>query len=453
MSKKGQVRVLVIDDEESIRKMLRVCLEGAGYQVTLAPSGEAGVAAARRSPPDLALVDLRLGGMDGIAVTRALAQDVPTAAVVIMTAYATIDNAVNAMRAGASDYLPKPFSPAQVLHVVDKAAQAARLRAELAELRNAPSRGITPRFETRAPALRDALAIAARVATTDATLLLLGETGTGKGVLARHVHALSPRSDRPFITVNCAVISPALIENELFGHARGAFTGADGARVGHVEAAGNGTLFLDEVGDLPREAQGKLLRLLEEHEYVRVGDTEARRSDARVLAATHRDLRAAVAAGTFREDLFYRLDVVAIRVPPLRDRREDIPDLASSIVADLSAQHRREPLRLDPSTIAALVAYRWPGNLRELCNVLERGVILASGNTLTPDLLPEEIRSGAPHAALSTFGDADDESLEAAERRHLIAVLARHATLDSAAKALGIDPSTLYRKRERYGLK
>src|SRR4051812_2953678 len=201
MIKKGEARVLVVDDEESIRKMLRVCLEGAGYRVTLAANGEAGVAAAKRSPPDLALVDLRLGGMDGIAVTRALAQEAPTAAVVIMTAYATIDNAVDAMRAGAVDYLPKPFTPAQVLHAVHKVAEAARLRSELAELRSAPHRGVHPRFETRSAALRDALLIATKVATTDATALLLGETGTGKGLLARHIHALSPRSDRPFVTV------------------------------------------------------------------------------------------------------------------------------------------------------------------------------------------------------------------------------------------------------------
>ncbi len=450
MSKKGDVRVLVIDDEESIRKMLRVCLEGAGYRVTLAPTGEAGVSAAKRSPPDVALVDLRLGGMDGIAVTRALAQEVPTAAVVIMTAYATIDNAVDAMRAGAADYLPKPFTPAQVLHVVHKAVEAAGLRAELAELKGASSRGVRSRFETRSAALRDALTVAARVAATDATVLLLGETGTGKGVLARHVHALSTRAARPFVTVNCAVISPSLIENELFGHARGAFTGADSARVGHVEVAGNGTLFLDEVGDLPREAQGKLLRLLEEHEYVRVGDTEPRRSDARVIAATHRDLKAAVAAGAFREDLFYRLNVVTIRVPALRERREDIPELAQAILADLSAQHRRQALTLDPAATAALAAYAWPGNLRELVNVLERAVILAGGGVITPDLLPEELRACAPARLADPCAE---ESLEAAEGRHIAAVLARHSTLDSAARALGIDPSTLYRKRERYGLK
>jgi NtrC-family two-component system response regulator AlgB len=354
------------------------------------------------------------------------------------------------MRAGAADYLPKPFTPAQVLHAVGKAVEAAGLRAELAELKSATSRGVRVRFESRGDALREALTVATRVAGTDATVLLLGETGTGKGVLARHIHALSPRANRPFVTVNCAVVSPSLIENELFGHARGAFTGADSARVGHVEAAGNGTLFLDEVGDLPRDAQGKLLRLLEEHEYVRVGDTEPRRSDARVIAATHHELKAAVAGGTFREDLFYRLNVVVIRIPSLRERREDIPELAQAVLADLSAQHRRQPLALDPAAMAALSAYAWPGNQRELVNVLERAVILAGGNLITPDLLPEELRAGAPAKGESA---PEDESLEAAERRHIAAVLARHTTLDSAAKALGVDPSTLYRKRDRYGLK
>jgi NtrC-family two-component system response regulator AlgB len=451
MTKRVEQRVLVVDDEESIRKMLRVCLEGAGYAVTLAPTGEAGVAAAKRAPPDLALVDLRLGGMDGIAVTKALAQEAPTTCVVLMTAYATIDNAVDAMRAGAADYLPKPFTPAQLLHAVRKNLEAARMRAELRELWGATSRGIHLRLETRSPAMREVMSLASRVAPTDATVLLLGETGTGKGILARHLHTLSPRGERPFVTVNCAVISPNLIENELFGHAKGAFTGADAARAGHVEAAGSGTLFLDEVGDLPREAQGKLLRLLEEHDYVRVGDTEPRRSDARIIAATHHDLREAVSRGAFREDLFYRLNVVTIRLPPLRERPEDIPDLAVAIVADLSAQHRRDPLRLDPAAIAALTAYAWPGNLRELVNVLERGVILATGGLLTPDLLPEELRAAAP--ASPGPGDTADESLDAAERRHIAAVLARHPTLESAARALRIDPSTLYRKRERYGLK
>jgi NtrC-family two-component system response regulator AlgB len=437
----------VIDDEESIRKMLRLCLEGAGYRVTLAPTGEAGVAAAKRAPPDLALVDLRLGGMDGIAVTRALAQEAPTSAVIIMTAHATIDNAVDAMRAGATDYLLKPFTPAQVLHAVHKAVEAAGLRAELAELRSAPSRRVHLRFGTKSEAVREALAVAARVAATDATVLLLGETGSGKGALARHIHAASPRADRPFVTVNCAVVSPGLIENELFGHARDAFTGADGVRIGHVEVAGNGTLFLDEVGDLPRQSQGKLLRLLEEHEYVRVGDTAPRRSDARVIAATHHDLRVAVAAGTFQEDLFDRLNVVTIRMPALRERPEDVLDLAAGVVADLSTQHQRQPLTIDPQASAALAAYAWPGNLRELVNVLERAVILAGDGVITPELLPEELRASAS-TGHETSSQGEGESLQAAERRHIAAVLARHPTLDSAARALGVDPSTLQRKRE-----
>jgi NtrC-family two-component system response regulator AlgB len=442
--------VLVVDDEETIRKTLRIVLESAGYAVTLAPSGEAALAAVKRQTPDVVLVDLRLGGMDGLAVTRALAQDVPDAAVVVMTAYATVDNAVEAMRAGAVDYLAKPFTPAAVKHVVARVLDGERMRAELREVRRherpAPSASLSP-------AMTAAWTLAERVAGSDATVLLLGETGTGKGVLARHVHRASPRRDRPFVTVNCATISPSLIESELFGHAKGAFTGADRARAGYVEAAKNGTLFIDEVGDLPRELQGKLLRLLEEREYVRVGETEPRRSEARVLAATHRDLRAAIAAGTFREDLFYRLDVVTIRLPPLRQRREDLPRLVEELLA-ASPRAAGRRLTVTPEALAAIVAYDWPGNVRELSNVLERATLLANGERLTPDLLPEEVRASArPPEARASGGADEDESLEAAERRHIAAVLARHPTLDAAAKALGVDPSTLYRKRERYGLR
>jgi NtrC-family two-component system response regulator AlgB len=448
----GNVKVLVVDDDDSIRKTLRLCLESAGYRVTVAPSGEAGLAAAKRQPPDVALVDLRLGGMDGIAVTRALAQEAPTATVILMTAYATIDNAVEAIKAGAADYLPKPFTPPQVLHTIARALESARVRTELAELKRASSRGVQPRFTTKSPAMQAVLDVAARIASTDATVLIQGETGTGKGVVARHIHALSARAKRAFVTVNCAVIAPTRIENELFGHARGAFTGADSAHAGHIEAAGSGTIFLDEIGDLPREAQGKLLRLLEEHEYVRVGDVEARRSDARVIAATHHDLKESVAAGTFRADLFYRLNVVTLTIPSLRERKEDIPDLANAIVESLAPQYRRKPPSLSPEARGALVGYPWPGNVRELVNVLERAVILASGDTLGLDLLPEEVaRHASPMRTASVVGH--DETLEAAERRHIAAMLAKYPKLDTAAKALGIDPSTLYRKRERFGLR
>ena len=440
-------QILVIDDDESIRRTLRLCLESGDYSVSLAGSGEAGLALAKKQPPDLALVDLRLGGMDGLAVTRALAQEAPGAQVVIMTAYATIDNAVEAMRAGASDYLAKPFTPAAVKHVVARVLDAARMRQELAEVERHSRR--TPVKSSNAQVI-EAYTLAERVAGSDATVLLLGETGTGKSLLARHVHQRSSRASRPFVTVNCATISTNLIENELFGHARGAFTGADQPRAGYVEAAKNGSLFVDEVGDLGKETQGKFLRLLEEREYVRVGDTEPRRSDARIVAATHRDLKASVADGSFRDDLFYRLNVVTIRLPALRQRREDIPSFVTSFLRPVTQSGRSKTMSVSPEAMAALVAYDWPGNIRELSNVLERATLLANGDVLTPDLLPEEVRVSS--RSVVPLQDGDD-SLEAAERRHIAQVVARHPTLDTAAKALGIDPSTLYRKRERYGLR
>ena len=440
-------QILVIDDDESIRRTLRLCLEAADYSVSMAASGEAGLALAKKQPPDLALVDLRLGGMDGLAVTRALSQEAPGAQVVIMTAYATIDNAVEAMRAGASDYLAKPFTPAAVKHVVARVLEAARMRQELAEVERHNRR--TP-VKSSCPAVLEAYTLAERVAGSDATVLILGETGTGKSLLARHIHQRSPRAARPFVTVNCATISTNLIENELFGHAKGAFTGADQPRAGYVEAAKNGSLFVDEVGDLGKETQGKFLRLLEEREYVRVGDTEPRRSDARIIAATHRDLKASVTEGSFRDDLFYRLNVVTIRLPALRQRREDIPSFVTSFLKPVSQSGRPKMMSVAPEAMAALVAYDWPGNIRELSNVLERATLLANGDVLTPDLLPEEVRVSSRTVSPLLEGD---ESLEAAERRHVAAVVARHPTLDTAAKALGIDPSTLYRKRERYGLR
>jgi NtrC-family two-component system response regulator AlgB len=439
--------VLVIDDEEAIRRTLRLCLESANYSVQVAASGEAGLAVARKQPPDLVLVDLRLGGMDGLQVTRALAQEAPGVPVIVMTAYATIDNAVEAMRAGASDYLAKPFTPAAVKHVVSRVLDAARMRQELDEARRHQQR---PALTSASPAVREAYTLAERVAASDATVLILGETGTGKSILARHIHQHSPRAARPFVTVNCATISANLIENELFGHAKGAFTGADQPRAGYVEAAKNGTLFVDEVGDLSKELQGKFLRLLEEREYVRVGDTEPRRSDARIVAATHRDLKSAVASGSFRDDLFYRLNVVTIRLPPLRERREDIPVLVHTLLEQPARSGRAAPLSVSPEALLALTAYAWPGNIRELSNVLERATLLANGELLSPDLLPEEVRTCSPPTASD---DSNDETLEAAERRHIARVVAHHPTLDAAAKALGIDPSTLYRKRERFGLR
>jgi NtrC-family two-component system response regulator AlgB len=441
--------VLVIDDDPGVRRVLALALNRAGYEVMVADSGESGIELATRLPPRVVLVDVQLGGMDGLQVTRRLAQEVPSASILIMTGYATIENAVEAMQSGACDYLIKPLSPVQVGHAIEKALQAARTTQELAEVRRTSGRGNHLTFTSQSPVMQQTLAEAAQAAATSATVLLQGETGTGKSALARHIHDLSTRSSQPFVTVQCAVISPSLIESELFGHKQGSFTGATHAHAGLIETAAAGTLLLDEIGDLAQPLQGKLLRLLEEREYVRVGDSLPRRSEARIIAATHCDLRQATRSLRFREDLYYRLNVLTIRVPPLRERPEDIRELARSIVRDLARRHRGVEMEMTPDLESSLVAYRWPGNLRELVNVLERAIILARRTTLSIDLLPEEVRDGLQYAGKEPGGE---DSLAAAERRHLMQVLARYPTLESAARALGIDPSTLYRKRERYGL-
>ena len=444
-----KLQVLVIDDDSAVRKLLALALQRVGYEVVVADSGESGIELATRLPPRVVLVDMQLGGMDGLQVTRRLLQEVPSASVIIMTGYATVENVVAAMQTGACDYLIKPMSPAQVVHAVDKALLNARTNQELAEVRRTSGRGNHLIFTSQSPAMRQTLIEAAQAAATSATVLLQGETGTGKTALARYIHDCSARSCHPFVTVQCAVISPSLIESELFGHKQGAFTGANHPHAGLIETAGTGTLLLDEIGDLAQPLQGKLLRLLEEREYVRVGDTLPRRSDARIIAATHCDLKQATRSLRFREDLYYRLNVLTIRVPALRERSEDIRELARCIVRDLARRHRGVEMEMTADLENCLVNYRWPGNLRELVNVLERAVIVARRTTLSSDLLPEEVRDGL-HCAGRDLGSED--SLAAAERRHLMQVLARYPTLESAAKALGIDPSTLYRKRERYGL-
>lgn len=449
MTMSTKARILVIDDEPAIRKTLSLLLQHAGHEVMVAESGESGIELATRKPPSLIFVDVQLGGMDGLAVTRTLAQEVPSTPIIVMTGYATIENAVDAMQAGACDYLIKPISPAQVRHAVDKALATSGMQQELAEARRTSGRRSHLTFTSRSPVMQTTLGRVAQAAATDATVLLLGDTGTGKSVLARHVHESSRRTRHPFITVQCSVISPTLIESELFGHAKGAFTNASQAHAGFVEVAASGTLFLDEIGDLALELQGKLLRLLEEREYIRVGDTQARRSDARIVAATHRDLKQAVKAGRFREDLYYRLNVLTVRMPSLRERPEDILELARGIVSELALRHRGTRMDMTGDLERTLLAYHWPGNLRELANVLERTVILAHDVSLGVDLLPEELQDSRRHAPQTPLAE---ESLEAVERWHLKSVLARHPTLESAAKALGIDPSTLYRKRERYGL-
>jgi NtrC-family two-component system response regulator AlgB len=366
----------------------------------------------------------------------------------MITAYATVDTAVEAMRRGAKDYLPKPFTPAQIRHIVDRARDRRALSSRLGEL-EARLEEAAPeaRLETSSPRMHAVLDVLARAATFDVAVLLRGENGTGKGVLARALHAQSPRRDRPFVVVNCPTLSEDLLASELFGHARGAFTGAVRDQEGRVEAAEGGTVFLDEIAEISPGLQAKLLRFLQEKRFERVGETRTRTADVRVVAATNRELDAEVKAGRFREDLLYRLNVMEIVVPPLRERPEDILPLARAFARFFARQAGRAAPDLSPATERLLVGYPWPGNVRELRNAIERALILARGQLLEPEAFPERIAASASEAPAL----GGNFTVEEIEREHALRVMAHAATMEEAARILGIDASTLWRKRKKWG--
>jgi NtrC-family two-component system response regulator AlgB len=441
------VRVLVADDEKNIRHSLRVCLEGLGATVVEAPAAAAALAAAEREALDLCFLDLRLGDESGVDLIVPLLERRPGLSIVMITAYATVETAVLAIRRGARDYLPKPFTPAQVRHAVENVLAARRLEARIGDL-EARLRESVPEAElaTRSPAMRAALDLAFRAAPSDAPILLRGRSGTGKGVVARAIHARSARAEGPFATVHCPMLTPELLASELFGHVRGAFTGAVADQAGKVETARGGTLFFDEVSEIAPSLQAKLLRFVQDQEYERVGETRTRRADVRVIAATNRDLAAAVASGAFREDLLFRLNVIEVTIPPLRERPEDILPLAEHFLGFFARAQRRRDLRLLPGARERLLAYPWPGNVRELRNAIERAAILSTDDAIGVEALPDALRSAAPPPPRV----GGDVSLEALEQEHIERVVARAATLDEAARILGIDPATLYRKRKKY---
>ena len=441
------VRVLVVDDEKNIRMTLALCLEGFGCKVEQAANSAAALEALRLEPFDLAFCDLRLGQESGLDLVPRLLAERPGLEVVIITAYATIDTAVEAMRRGAKDYLPKPFTPAQIRHLVDRSVERRALARRVYDLEKRLEEA-TPEavLETASPRMQSALDVSERSAAHDVAVLLRGENGTGKGVLARLLHGRSKRRDRPFVVVNCPTLSEELLASELFGHARGAFTGAVKDQEGRMEAAEGGTVFLDEIGEISPGLQAKLLRFLQEKRFERVGETRTRTADVRIVAATNRDLEEEVKAGRFREDLLYRLNVVEITVPPLRERPEDILPLALRFIAFLARQTRRQPPDLSPATERVLVSYPWPGNVRELRNALERALILTPGQVLEPESFPERI---AAQPTTPTLGG--DFTVDDIEREHVLRVLARASTLDDAARVLGIDASTLWRKRKKWG--
>lgn len=444
------MNILLIDDDAHVRTSLRLALQTMEHKVTEASDGAEAQDLLGHGLFDVAFLDLRLGREKGLDVLPALLRLAPGLAVVVITAYATIETAVEAMRRGAFDYLPKPFTPNQLRMVLDRVARIRRLQSHVEELEE-QVRSIVPEadLQTQEPVMRQALEVAFRAAPSEATILLRGESGTGKGVVARAVHARGLRAAGPFVTVHCPSLSAELLESELFGHAKGAFTGAVQDTVGKVAAAEGGTLFLDEIGELPLLLQPKLLRLLQERQYERIGETRTRASDARILAATNRDLQAAIAAGTFREDLLYRLNVIEVVLPPLRQRRKDLLPLADHLLQFFTRQAGKSITGFTEEARAALLRYPWPGNLRELRNAIERGVILAPDTAVGLAELPAQIGATLPPCTLEIGGAV---TLEQLEQEHIRRVLANTATLDEAAVVLGIDPSTLYRKRKRYEL-
>jgi NtrC-family two-component system response regulator AlgB len=439
--------VLIVDDEKNIRHTLRVCLESLGAKVGEAGSALAAVEAMGRTAYEVAFLDLKLGTESGLDLIPRLLAENPNLTIVVVTAYATIETAVEAIRRGAWDYLPKPFTPAQIRHALDRVLKQRSLIVRAADLEsqlNAETPDIL--LASMAPSVGVVLDVVARAAQSDAAVLFRGENGTGKGVLARALHKQSKRRERPFVLVNCPTLSEELLASELFGHAKGAFTGAVRDQVGRVEAAEGGTLFLDEIGEMPGNLQAKLLRFLHEKQFERIGETRTRRADVRVIAATNRDLDADVRNGRFREDLLYRLNVVEVRVPPLRERREDILSMARHFLAFFARSMGRPVPELSDAAERALLDYAWPGNVRELRNTIERAILLWPSPRLEPQAFPERI-AGAKERGPQVGGDF---SVDSVERAHILAVMARAPSLDAAAAILGIDSSTLWRKRKRY---
>lgn len=445
------MKVLVIDDERNIARTVAMTLEGEGHEVVATESGAGALRQLQKSAFDLAFLDLRLGGgEDGLDVLARLRAADSALAVVVITAHASVPTAVEAMRRGAVDYLPKPFTPAQVRLAAERVSRVRGLEGRVAELESLAATQLpATELESEEPAVRRVLELAFKAAASPhASLLLLGENGTGKSVLARVLHRRSPRAERPIVTVSCPSLSRELLESELFGHVKGAFTGATADTRGKVAAAAGGTLYLDEIGELPPAIQPKLLRLLQEREYERVGEIETRRADVRVISSTNRDLAKAIAAGTFREDLLYRLNTITLTLPPLRERPRDLRRLAEAHLRLFAAQMGKRMDAFAPDALAAMGRYAWPGNLRELRNVVESVVILGNGPRVEASDLPGELRAaGAAAAAAVEVGG--EVTLAALGDEHVRRVLARSPRLEDAANVLGIDPATLYRRRRQ----
>jgi DNA-binding NtrC family response regulator len=436
------VRILVVDDEQHVRNSLATWFREEGYNVSVAGNGKEALATLTREGTNILLVDIKMPGMDGLELQRKVRELAPDATIIIMTAYASVETAVQALKEGAYDYIVKPFDPEEVSRLVRKAAERYALLAENRALRERLAGALPSLVTAPGGAMAPVLELVEQVAPTDTSVLITGESGTGKELLARLVHTKSNRRFGPFVVVNCGALAEGVLESELFGHERGAFTGAVARRHGKVELADEGTLFLDEIGDVSPKVQVDLLRVLQERELTRVGGNTTVPVNFRLVTATHRDLEEEVAAGRFREDFYFRINVFTIHLPPLRQRPEDIPILAEHFLSHFAGQMNRRIAGFAPEAIAALVAYPWPGNVRELANAIERAVVMCRGDQI-------EVR----HFPFAAAAPASEASLAAVEEAHVRRVLASCSfNVAQAARILDIDRVTLYNKLKKYGI-
>ncbi len=450
---------LIIDDDKTFRDATCLLIENAGHYAEGVESGRLGMEWLKEDPWDVVLLDVNLGSENGLDVLVEIQTQFPQIPVVLFTAQGSVQAAVEAMRRNAVDYLEKPFQREHFLALLARLQRLNQMNHRIERLEQvlteSKAQNVEPLFDFTTPVMRAVMDVLLRAARTPASILILGETGTGKSVAAREIHEKSHLADKPFVTVSCPSLSRELLESELFGHVKGSFTGAIKEHWGKVKAADGGTLFLDEIGDLPMEIQPKLLRLLQEREYERLGENVTRQANVRVIAATNRDLKQRVERGLFREDLYYRLNVIAVEMPPLRARAEDLIRFAEHYEQFFAEQCGRKLDGFSPEAIASLRTYSWPGNLRELRNAIERAVILARKAQLVPEDFPAELC--APAAPSVADGDPLPQigaliSLETLEEAHLRKILERTASLSEAAEILGIDQATLYRKRKKIGL-
>jgi two-component system, NtrC family, response regulator AlgB len=442
------LNILVVDDEANIRRTLSVCLESEGHRAVAVSNFKDALSEASQKSFDVAFVDLRLGAADGMDLIPRLLASTPWLKIIVITAYSSIETAVEAMRRGAADYIPKPFTPSQVIMAVNKVAGVLSLERRVERLQEELGRSEPETvFSSMNPAVQKMMLLARDVASTDATVLLRGESGTGKTILARQIHRWSKRASKPLGIVSCPTLSPELLESELFGHVKGSFTGAIRDYPGRIAACEGGTLLLDEISELALSVQPKLLRFLQDHEYERMGDSKTRKADVRIISATNSYLEEDVKSGKFREDLLYRLNVIQLEIPPLRERTEDVEPLAELLLAFFGRKYHNDFMGFTEEALLALKQHLWPGNIRELKNTIERAAILCKSGRIGIEHFPSAIASTP---AVPKIGDL--VSLARIEEEHIRRILAESKSIQEAADTLGIDQATLWRRRKQYGI-